>query len=256
MDAIALTLGPITITWYAIFIISAIIIGILLSLKEIEKHGIDKSLFYDIVFYLIIFGFLGARTWYVLFNLDYYLQNPAEIIAIWNGGLAIHGAIVAGGLYLWHVSKKLGLDFFNLTDIAVVPIILGQAIGRWGNFMNQEAHGPETTKEFLENTLHLPDFIVNGMNIDGVYYHPTFLYESIWNFIGFIIILIMRKKYRFKYGTITGFYLIWYGFIRTIIEQLRTDALMLGPIRIAALTSFLMVIIGVIILFKKWREYE
>ena len=119
------------------------------------------------------YGFLGARTWYVAFNLEYYLQNPAEIIAIWNGGLAIHGAIVAGGLYLYFVSKRLGLTFFNLTDIAVVPILLGQAIGRWGNFMNQEAHGPETTKEFLGGTLHLPQFIVEGMNIEGVYYHST-----------------------------------------------------------------------------------
>lgn len=249
MDPIAMQVGPISITWYALFIVSGLMIGSYIGAKESLKHNLKEEDFYDMLFYLLIFSFIGARTWYVLFDGSYYLQNPGEIIKVWNGGLAIHGGIVGGASYLLYYARKHKLNPFTLTDLAAPSLVLGQAIGRWGNFMNSEAHGGPTTYEFLKDTLHLPDFIVNGMFINGVYYHPTFLYESIWNLTGFaILILVIRPKFRFKYGIITGFYLMWYGFIRFFIEMMRTDALMFGPIKVAQLTSLAMFVLGLVII--------
>ena len=124
---------------------------------------------------------ISARIYYVLFEWDYYAQNPGEIIAIWNGGIAIHGALIGSVITAYVFAKKRKISFWKLADIAAPSFILGQAIGRWGNFINQEAHGGEVSRAFLEN-LHLPDFIINQMYINGAYYHPTFLYESLWNF--------------------------------------------------------------------------
>lgn len=252
MDPIAMQLGPFSITWYALFIVTGLLIGSYIGAKESTRHEIKEDKFYDMLFYLMIFSFVGARTWYVLFDGTYYLQNPSEIIKVWHGGLAIHGGIIGGTSYLIYFARKNAINLLTLTDIAAPSLILGQAIGRWGNFMNSEAHGGPTTKEFLQNTLHLPDFIINGMYIDGVYYHPTFLYESMWNIIGFIIIMmVIRPRYRNNYGIITGFYLMWYGFIRVLIEAMRTDALMLGPIKVAQFTSLCMFILGLILIIKK-----
>ena len=139
----------------------------------------------------------------------------------------------------------------KMLDISVVGVIIAQAIGRWGNFFNQEAHGGAVTRAFLEK-FHLPKFIINGMNIDGIYYHPTFLYESLWNVLGFIIMLILRRRKYNKTGEIFGFYLIWYSIGRMFIEQLRTDSLMLGSFKVAQLVSIIMILIGiVIIIFSK-----
>lgn len=255
MDPIAVSLGPLTITWYAIFIVSGLLIGSYIAAKEATKHNFPEERFYDMLFYLLIWSFVGARTWYVLFDFSIYAANPAEIIKIWHGGLAIHGGIVGGGSYLIYFANKYKYKLFLLTDLAAPSLILGQAIGRWGNFMNSEAHGGPTTREFLANTLHLPNFIVEGMNIDGIYYHPTFLYESTWNLIGFVIIMVfVRRKYRFDYGVITGFYLIWYGFIRFFIEMMRTDALTFGVIKVAQLASGLMFVAGAVLLIYKYKE--
>lgn len=252
MDPVAFNLGPFAVTWYAIFIVFGLLLGAFIAAKESTKQNLKEEDLYDMLFYLLIFSFLGARTWYVLFDGTYYLDNPSEIIKIWNGGLAIHGGIVGGASYLLYYAKKRNLNPFTLTDLAAPSLILGQAIGRWGNFMNGEAHGGETTFEFLKETLHLPNFIVEGMHIGNRYYHPTFLYESIWNLIGFaIIMLVIRPKYRLNPGIITGFYLMWYGFIRTFIEMMRTDALMFGPVKVAQLTSIAMFIAGIFIIAIK-----
>ncbi len=252
MNPIAMQLGPISITWYALFIVSGLLIGSYIGARESIKHNLKEEDFYDMLFYLMIFSFIGARTWYVLFDGNFYLQHPAEIIKIWNGGLAIHGGIVGGASYLVYYARKRMINPLTLTDIAAPSLLLGQAIGRWGNFMNSEAHGGPTTKAFLQDTLHLPDFIVNGMHIDGIYYHPTFLYESVWNLIGFILMMtLIRPKFRNRYGIITGCYLMWYGFIRFFIEMMRTDALMFGPIKVAQMTSLAMFIGGLILIIMK-----
>lgn len=256
MNRIFLNFGFFTITWYALFIVLGMIIGsiIVLNNKKVQQI-MNNDEIYDYFFYLIIFSILGARLWYVLFSLPYYVTHLFEIIAIWNGGLAIHGGILAGLSYTIFYAKKKKFNFLILTDAIVPALLLGQALGRWGNFINQEAHGPETTYNFLKNTLHLPNFIVQGMNIAGSYYQPTFLYESLWNLFGLLlIIIIFRKIWKSNNGYLTAFYMIWYGFIRFFIEILRTDALMLFNIKIAQLTSFMMVICGIglfIILLKK-----
>lgn len=256
----AVDFGILKITWYAVAIVTGMIIGGSLFIKSALKFGFDEDVITDYIFYTVIWGMLGARTWYVLFNLDYYLANPLQIPAIQNGGLAIHGGLIGGLLYTMYYCKKNKINIFLLGDLAAPSLLIAQSIGRWGNFVNQEAYGTATTYEFLAETLRLPAFIVNGMNIDGVYYNPTFLYESIWNFIGFFIALYLVKKIDVKNGGIVlSFYLIWYGVIRTWIESLRLDALMMGPIKVAQLTSIIMVISGIIILVKiyvKKREVK
>ena len=144
---------------------------------------------------------ISARIYYVLFEWDYYAQHPGEIIQIWHGGIAIHGALNWIQCYYLFFCEKEGISFWKIADIAAPSIILGQAIGRWGNFMNQEAHGGEVTRAFLEN-LHLPDFIINQMYINGAYYHPTFLYESVWDFVGFIPAHLVTQSKSRTWGNI------------------------------------------------------
>lgn len=247
MNPVALKLGNLTVTWYAIFILSGIMVAYILINKESKKYNISSSFVSNLIFWCVIFGIIGARIYYVLFNLDYYMQDPIEIIKIWNGGLAIHGGIIAGIITLVVYCKKYKINILKMTDIACVGVIIAQAIGRWGNFFNGEAHGGIVSRAFLEN-LHLPNFIIEGMHIGKYYYAPTYLYESILNVIGFILLIIIRKFKKTKLGNITALYLIWYGIVRFIIESMRTDSLLLGNIKIAQLISIIMIIIGIIML--------
>lgn len=253
MNPIALELGPISIYWYSITMFLAILVGSFIFIKSAKKKGYNEKYLSDLVFYGAIFGIIGARIYYVIFNLGYYLSNPLQIIAIWNGGLAIHGAIIGGGIWFIYYSKKHKKNFLKIFDLAAPALILAQAIGRWGNFFNQEAHGPEVARETLEN-MHIPEFIINGMNIDNKYYHPTFLYESIWNILGFILLIILRKKLKLKTGQLTGIYFIWYSVCRFFIESLRTDSLMLGPFKVAQLVSIILFLIGLILLLYKRKD--
>lgn len=246
------------IYYYAIIMVSALLIGIVLAKKEWIRQGYQEDWFYDLVFAIIICGFICARTWYVLFSgqLNWYLSHPLEIINLRAGGLAIHGAIIGGLLSIIYYVKKYKLSFLKVTDIVVVSLIFGQVLGRWGNFFNQEAHGPETTLSFLQS-LHLPNFVIDGMKVGNTYYQPTFLYESIWNLIGFILLLFIRKYARNIPGIITAIYLMWYGFIRFFIEILRTDALLAGGFKVAQLASITMFVCGFILLMcviKKKKE--
>ncbi len=255
MNPIMIDFGFIQIYWYSFFLLIAFIIGCYLALKEAKKRNINEDFMINLFFYTIPIAFIGARIYYVLFNLDYYSINPIEIIKIWEGGLAIHGGVLAGFLFILFYCRKHKVSLFQITDILVVSLILGQAIGRWGNFFNGEAHGAVTTLAHLQN-LHLPNFIINGMYIDGNYYIPTFLYESIWNIIGFIILYIYRNRKNTHIGQTTGFYLLWYGIGRLIIEGMRTDSLMLGNIRIAQLVSIITLIIGIILMIVKKADHK
>lgn len=247
MNRIALDLGFIQIYWYSITMFLGVIVGITVAYIEIKRKKINLSNFSDMAFYAILFGFLGARIYYVLFNLDFYLADPIEIIKVWNGGLAIHGGIIGAVIAIYVYCKKNKLVFIEMLDICAPAIVIGQVIGRWGNFFNSEAHGGIVTKSFLES-MHLPDFIINGMYINGNYYHPTFLYESILNLICFIVLMFLRKNKDIKIGVMTGIYLIWYGIVRIFIESLRTDSLMLGNIKMAQLIGLPMIIIGIILI--------
>ena len=244
-----ITIGPFTIKWYAIFILSAIIIGSLLAIKEIKRHNISTDFFINLILGTIICAIFGARIYYVIFNWDYYYLNPSEIIKIWNGGLAIHGGLLFGLIFIIFYTTKNKVNPLKITDIIVVSLILGQSIGRWGNFFNSEAYGSITSKAFLTN-LHIPNFIIEGMKINGIYYQPTFLYESLWCLLGFVILILIKKFKKLKVGQLTGCYLIWYGIGRIFIESLRMDSLMLGSFKVAQIVSIIMIIIGIFIVLK------
>ena len=175
MNRVALDLGFIQIYWYSIFIFLGILFGVSVILRECKRQKINEDFIINLIFYAIIFGLIGARLYYVSFNLDYYLKYPLEILEVWNGGMAIHGGIIAGLIVAYFYTKKYHANLIKVLDIIVVGLILGQAIGRWGNFFNGEAYGAVTTLEHLKN-IGVPNFVIDGMYIQGAYHQPTFLY--------------------------------------------------------------------------------
>jgi phosphatidylglycerol:prolipoprotein diacylglycerol transferase len=256
LDRVFLELGPFTIYWYGVIIGTGAMLGLWLAVRESQRRGLDKEVFVDLVLWAIPIAILSARAYYVLFKLDYYLANPAEIIMIWNGGLAIHGGLIGAIVTALVFARKRGISFWKLADIGAPSIILGQAIGRWGNFMNQEAHGGEVTREFLEG-LYLPDFIVNQMYINGAYYHPTFLYESLWNLAGFAILLLLRRV-NLRRGELFLTYVMYYSLGRFFIEGLRTDSLMLTEsLRIAQVISIALILLAIgLLVFRRVKGYS
>jgi len=252
MNSVFLDLGFIQIYWYSIMIFLGLLIGGWIVLKEAKRFGISEDFITNLFFFAVPISILGARLYYVAFNWSYYASNLISIFKIWEGGLAIHGGLLFGLIWIIIYTRKYKVNTFRILDMVVVGLLIGQALGRWGNFFNGEAHGPATTLEFL-NSLHLPNFIIEGMNIGGVYYQPTFLYESLWCLIGFIAILFIRRIKYIKIGQITGIYLIWYGIGRFLIESLRTDSLMLMGLKQAQIVSVLMIVAGIIIIIVKNR---
>jgi len=246
MDDTLITLGNFEIKCYSLFLLFAVMIGIYLLMREGSKHDISKEFMFDLAFFAIVFGFIGARIYFVIFNYSLYVSDPISIFKTWEGGLAIHGGLIAGALTIYFYCKKHKMNFLKIYDIAVIPVLLGQAIGRWGNFFNSEAHGMATTLEHLQN-LHIPNFIIEGMYIKGVYYHPTFFYEFIWCILGVIVLYLLRKKKFLKVGQLTAVYLAWYGVGRLFIESMRTDSLMFLGFRVAQLVSIGMIIAGIIL---------
>lgn len=247
-----LDLGFVKISYYAIIILIGIVFAYITIWLEARKYGYDKEFMGNLIFWVIIFGIIGARLYYVLFNMDYYFLNPSEIYKVWNGGLAIHGGIIFGILTTVIYCKKYHISIIKTFDIMVVGLMLGQAIGRWGNFFNGEAHGGEVTRKILESIKIIPNFIIDGMKINGVYYHPTFYYEFLWCILGFIILILIRKFYKYlKLGQLTSLYFIWYGVGRFFIESMRTDSLMFNSFKVAQIISIILVIIGLIIFIKK-----
>jgi len=250
MNRVFFSIGPITIYWYSVLIIISVLIGYYFSIKEAEKNGLKKSFISDLVFYLVIIAILGARLYYVIFNFSVFKDNILDIFKIWEGGLAIYGAVISSILFIIYYSKKKDKSSLLVLDTLTPYLILGQAIGRWGNFFNSEAHGTITTLEHLQK-LHLPRFIIKGMYINGNYYLPTFLYESVWCLIGFIILLFIRKKDRYNHpGKLLFTYFIWYGIGRFLIEGLRTDSLYFFGLRVSQIVSIILIIIGIIGLIK------
>lgn len=254
IDPVAISLGPLSIHWYGIIILTGMILGYYLANRETIKKGLPEDLFMDLMMYIIIFSLLGARLYYVFFNLDYYFFNPLDIIKVWEGGMAIHGGLIGGFLAGLIYTRTKGYSFFQVADIAAPSILLGQAIGRWGNFINQEAHGGPVAREFLEN-LMIPEFIINHMNIDGTYYHPTFLYESIWSITGVIILLLIRPKLPLGYTVFI--YLIYYSVGRFFIEGMRTDSLMIGDmLRTAQVISVVIIVGSLVIMICRQQKYN
>ena len=249
MNPVLVDFGFVQIYWYSVMIFIGFLLGGYLVLREARRFEIADEFIINLFFYTVPIAIIGARLYSVIFSWDMYSINLVDIFKIWEGGLAIHGGVFFGLIFLLIYSKKHGHNPLKIMDIASVGLIVGQIIGRWGNFFNQEAHGPAVALETLKN-YHIPNFIIEGMNIDGTYYHPTFLYEGLWNFIGLIIMLILRRRKKAKVGQICGFYMIWYGIGRFLIEMLRTDALMVGSLKVAQLVSILLIIAGLVLVIR------
>ncbi|HHC6250992.1 TPA: prolipoprotein diacylglyceryl transferase [Staphylococcus aureus] len=254
IDPVAFNLGPLSVRWYGIIIAVGILLGYFVAQRALVKAGLHKDTLVDIIFYSALFGFIAARIYFVIFQWPYYAENPGEIIKIWHGGIAIHGGLIGGFIAGVIVCKVKNLNPFQIGDIVAPSIILAQGIGRWGNFMNHEAHGEPVSRAFLEQ-LHLPNFIIENMYINGQYYHPTFLYESIWDVAGFIILVNIRKH--LKLGETFFLYLTWYSIGRFFIEGLRTDSLMLtSNIRVAQLVSILLILISISLIVYRRIKYN
>ncbi|HHX3079913.1 TPA: prolipoprotein diacylglyceryl transferase [Staphylococcus aureus] len=254
IDPVAFNLGPLSVRWYGIIIAVGILLGYFVAQRALVKAGLHKDTLVDIIFYSALFGFIAARIYFVIFQWPYYAENPSEIIKIWHGGIAIHGGLIGGFIAGVIVCKVKNLNPFQIGDIVAPSIILAQGIGRWGNFMNHEAHGGSVSRAFLEQ-LHLPNFIIENRYINGQYYHPTFLYESIWDVAGFIILVNIRKH--LKLGETFFLYLTWYSIGRFFIEGLRTDSLMLtSNIRVAQLVSILLILISISLIVYRRIKYN
>ena len=240
------SIGPISIQWYAIVILIGACFAYLLGQYRFKQLGYDKDILSDYFFALLFIGILGARIWYVIFTFnELYVNQPMEIFAVWHGGLAIQGGIFAGLIFSYYFFKKRNIPFLVAGDAIMPGVLIAQACGRWGNFFNQEAFGSEVSFAFLKS-LHLPQFIIDHMYIQGAYHHPTFLYESIGNIIVFLIIIFIIKKFQEHIGIQFFSYFVGYGIVRFFVEGLRTDSLMLGPIRMAQLVSIAFLIVGII----------
>lgn len=234
---ILIEIGPFAVRWYGLLIATAVLIGVSLSQYLAKRRHINPDLLGDLVVWLVIAAIPSARLYYVLFEWSEYSQHPERIIAIWQGGIAIHGAILGGTIAALIFARLKQVSFWQLADLVAPSLILGQAIGRWGNFFNSEAFGSPTN---LPWKLFIPtDRRPLGYE-NFAYFHPTFLYESLWNLMvfGLLLALFFRVKApRLKAGTLFLVYLVAYSLGRFWIEGLRTDSLMLGPLRIAQVVS-------------------
>jgi len=241
-------LGPLTIRWYGLLIASAVLIGVSLSQYLAKQRNVDPNLLGDLAIWLVIGAIPAARLYYVLFEWKQYSQHPDQIIAIWNGGIAIHGAILGGTLAAIIFARIQKVSVWQLADLVAPSLILGQAIGRWGNFFNSEAFGDPTN---LPWKLYIPPQRRPANFINFEYFHPTFLYESLWNLMVFGLLMTLfnrslKGKPRLKVGTIALVYMVAYSCGRVWIEGLRTDSLMIGPLRIAQIVSLTAISLGIL----------
>lgn len=254
LDPVMFHLGAYPIYWYGVIIAIGAFLGLYIGQKEANKLGMQKDIMVDLVVFAIPISIIFARIYYVVFEWDRYADGPWwGPFAIWEGGIAIHGALIGAVLTAILFARVRKVSFWQLADVAAPSLILGQAIGRWGNFMNQEAHGGPIS-EAVYNNFHqyLPDFIMNQMCIDGVMYHPTFLYESIWDILVFILLLVLRRKNLLR-GVLFLIYLMSYSVGRFFIEGMRTDSLYGGGLRAAQVVSILLVVLSIALIIYWYK---
>lgn len=244
IDPVAFSLGPITVRWYGLLIATAMLIAAVGGCRLMRRAGIDEDDFLTIFMVTIVVAIIGARAYYVLFEWPYYVQHPAEIVAIWHGGLAVHGGLIAGMAAIYLGCRHYHISFWQFADIIAPFMVLGQAIGRWGNFFNQEAYGYEVD----------PSVVPWAMWIDGAYRHPTFLYESCWNLLVFVILLCLARQAWVRRGEIGLGYLMLYSMGRVVVEGFRTDSLMLGPLRMAQVMSLVLFAGALLVLLYRRRS--
>ena len=251
-NPVALDIGN-GVYWYGIILAIAMLAGMFLCMKQAKNYGLTSDNVMDLVLYAVPSCIIGSRLYYVIFNLDLYRNadgalNFKQMIAVWDGGLAIYGTVIVGALVAFLYSRGKKVPFGAVADLAVMGLMLGQCIGRWANFINREAFGAETTLPWRMQLWTAPSKFIEV--------HPTFLYESLWNLVGLLLILFVVSKGRRFDGENTWFYFLWYGIGRAWIEGLRTDSLYLfdwtingNPIRVSQALSVVMAVIALIMLF-------
>lgn len=240
MDRVAFEIFGISVMWYGVLIAIGMALGILLALRRAKQVGFLEDDLLNVLLFAIPSGIIGARIYYVIFNWSSYQGDWAKMLDIRGGGLAIHGGLIGAIFVAWLYCRRKKLSVLQVLDIAAPSIVLGQAIGRWGNYINQEAHGGPTNLPW-------------GILVDGVKVHPTFLYESLWNLGVFFLLIFLRDRKLTGRGQTIGGYLIFYSLGRVWIEGLRTDSLMLGPFRVAQLISMAMIAMGLILMVRGKR---
>lgn len=254
LNPIAFNLGPIEVHWYGIIIATGVILAVALAVAEGNRQGIKDDDIYDMILWALPAALICARAYYVIFQWSYYKDNPGEIIKIWDGGIAIYGSLIGAIIVVILFCRSRFIPVWKMLDVAAPTVIMAQAIGRWGNFMNQEAFGKVTSLSFLQG-LHLPKFIINQMYISGAYRQPTFLYESMWSFLGFLLLISLRHNPQlFKRGEIFLTYVMWYSFGRFFIEGMRTDSLYWGPLRVSQILSIGLFVGALITLVVRRRK--
>jgi len=252
VDPVAFTIpifGGLEVRWYGLIITLGIVLAFLYCSFRAKQEGILFDDLLDIALFTVIFAIVGARLYYVLTSLDEY-HSLKEAIAIWNGGLAIYGAIIAGALTIFVVCRIKKINVIKMLDAVAPAVMIGQILGRWGNFFNGEAYGAVVEEGSLFYFLRM-GLLPNLYSYRTMFYfHPTFLYESVWNLVGFLLINALYKKKKFD-GQVVLMYITWYGFGRMLIEGLRTDSLYVGIFRISQVVGFLCFAVGGTLLILK-----
>ncbi|WP_416147178.1 prolipoprotein diacylglyceryl transferase [Salipaludibacillus sp. HK11] len=249
LNPIAFEFGFLSIYWYGILIGFGALLGYLLVNREMKKRGLPDDLLADILLFALPAAIVGARIYYVIFRWEQFAHDPIRVFYIWEGGIAIHGGLIGAAIVVAIFAKKRGISFWKMLDIAAPGILLGQAIGRWGNFMNQEVFGEVVDRVVLESYM-LPTFIIDQMYIDGAYRHPTFLYESIWNLAG-VVLLILLRRVNLRRGEMILTYAIWYSVGRFFIEGWRTDNLLMFGLPTAQVVSIITVLGGIFLIIYR-----
>ena len=254
MSPIIFSIGNFEVRWYSVLILLGVILAYAVVYSESRRFQIKNEFIFNLGFYALIFGIIGARLYYVVFNWDYYSLNISEIPKIWHGGLAIHGGLLFGLIAIAAYTSKYHVNFKKILDIIAPGVLLAQAIGRWGNFFNGEAYGFAVKYDTLVKMKIIPSFVIDNMYINGSFHLPMFYFESLACIVGFIIMLFLRRRKYAKNGQTFGFYLVWYGTIRFVIEIFRTDSLMLLDFKAAQVVSALMVLFGLYLIFMEAKK--
>lgn len=234
------------ISVYGLLIACAILLAVILCEREARRKGLPQDTGIDMALWAVPPAVICARIYYVVFQWQLYARDPLSILRFWEGGLAIYGAVIGGGLGLFLLSRKRRYSCWTLFDIAAPVVLLGQAIGRWGNFFNGEAYGYVITSPAWQ-------FFPAAVNIDGVWHMATFFYESCWNLLGFVFLWRYRLR-SMRDGNVFLAYLLWYGAGRLVIEGLRTDSLMLGPVRVSQLLSAALCVFALTMLIARKKR--
>lgn len=264
LDRVAFMVFGRNVYWYGIFIGLAVVLGVLMAMKEAKRTGQSPDMYVDFIIYALIFAIIGARLYYVIFSWDFYSAHPEKIFALREGGLAIYGGIIGGVLTAIVYCKRKGVNFWLLADTIAPCLAFGQMLGRWGNFFNREAFGGFTNGLLAmrlqvsqvrtsDISAEVMQHIVNYGGVDYIQVHPTFLYESLWNLCLFLLLIKFRPKKKFD-GQVLGLYFLGYALGRVWIEGLRTDQLMFGPFAVSQLLSGGLIICAAIFLIRKGKQ--